>query len=115
MSDRVRRSDGVLRPADFARLLLASNDLVPRKRARDQQADVQGLECKRRILDRLAALDPEPGDVEGVLMRIVEEQGPPLGPARALATTIHEEWRMACSSPQWVELLLQEAVQTGAG
>jgi hypothetical protein len=100
-----------MRPAQFARLLLASGDLLPRKRARDQQADRQGLEMKRAVLDRLADLDPEPTEMESALMRIVEEHGPPHGPVRALASTIHEEWQMACSSPQWVELLLQEATR----
>src|SRR5437868_14781044 len=101
-----------LRPADFARLLLASGDLLPRKRARDQQADLQGLELKRRMLNRLTALDPDPIEIESALMRIVQELGPPHGPARALASTILEEWRMALSSPPWVELLLNEALRT---
>jgi hypothetical protein len=54
--------------------------VLPRQRARDQQADLAGLQLKRRILDRLAALDPEPADLEGALIRIVEEFGEPTGP-----------------------------------
>src|SRR5438445_1204871 len=94
-----------LRPRDLALLLLASGDLRPRKRARDQQADGVGLELKRRILDRLAALDPEPRDIEAALVRIVEEIGRPAGPARAVALVVREEWQAACGSPEWVAQL----------
>src|SRR5262249_46373002 len=74
-----------LRPRDLALLLLASGDLLPRQRARDQQADLAGLRLKRTVLDRLMALDPEPEDLEAALVRIVEEAGPPTGPQRAVA------------------------------
>ena len=75
--------DDLLRPRDLALLLLASGDLLPRKRARDQQADRTGLELKRRMLDRLAALDPEPHELEAALLQIVNEMGPPTGPTTA--------------------------------
>jgi len=100
-----------LRPRDLALLLLASGDLRPRKRARDQQADRVGLELKRRILDRLAALDPEPADIEATLVRIVEEIGPPPGPARAVALVVREEWQVACLSPAWVAQLRAEGCE----
>lgn len=99
-----------LRPRDLALLLLASRDLRPRKRARDQRADVAGLELKRRVLDELAALDPSPADVEAGLLQITEALGPPFGPTRAIATLIFEEWQAACVSPEWVSQLLVEAV-----
>src|SRR5260370_28791604 len=83
-----RPADPALRPRDLALLLLASGDLRPRKRARDQQADRVGLELKRRILERLAAIDPEPADLEAALLGVVEEIGSPTGPARAVATVI---------------------------
>src|SRR5262249_53852550 len=69
-----------LRPRDFALLLLASGDLAPRQRARDQQADRAGLELKRQVLDSLAARDPEADDLEAALLAIVEDLGPPTGP-----------------------------------
>jgi hypothetical protein len=109
-----RANGSPLRPRDFALLLLASGDLRPRKRARDQQADQAGLELKRRVLDRLAALDPEPGDLEAALVRIVEEIGPPTGPSRAIAATVRDEWQAACSAPEWVEHLLGEAMRESA-
>jgi hypothetical protein len=99
-----------LRPRDFALLLLASRDLRPRQRARDQRADTAGLELKRRILEQLADQDPEPAEIETVLFHCIEQLGPPFGPTRALAALIHEEWQAACVSPDWVAQLLAEAL-----
>lgn len=104
-----------LRPRDLALLLLASGDLLPRQRARDQQADRAGMDLKRRVLDRLAALDPEPAHLESALAQVVEEMGPPTGPTRAIARTVLEEWQAACVSPEWVAHLLAEAVRQGKG
>jgi hypothetical protein len=108
-------ANDTLRPRDLALLLLASSDLLPRQRARDQQADIAGLAIKRRVLDRLAAIDPEPDEVECALVRIVDEFGPPTGPTRAIAASIHEEWQAACASPEWVAHLLSEATHERKG
>src|SRR2546427_2136674 len=59
-----------LRPRALALLLLASGDLLPRRRARDQQADVAGMQLKRDLLTRLAVLDPEPDQLEAALVHI---------------------------------------------
>ena len=99
-----------LRPRDLALLLLASRDLRPRQRARDQRADVAGLDLKRRVLERIAALDPEPPRIEETLLAIIDEIGPPFGPTRAIAGLVHEEWQSACASPDWVAQLIEEAV-----
>jgi hypothetical protein len=104
----------VLRPRDLALLLLASGDLRPRQRARDQQADRAGLDLKRQLLDRLAALDPEPDALEAALAGVVEELGPPTGPTRALALAFREEWQAAVGSPDWVAQLLEEALRESA-
>ncbi len=103
-------SPSVLRPRDLALLLLASGDLRPRKRARDQQADRAGLEIKRRILEQVVAIDPEPEALEAVLIKMVDEMGPPSGPIRSVAAVVRDEWQMACSAPEWVSQLLSEAV-----
>ena len=100
----------LLRPRDLALLLLASRDLRPRKRARDQQADLAGLELKRRVLEEVAAIDPEPDELEASLLQVVAELGEPSGPARAIATIVRDEWQMSCVSPEWVAQLLAEAV-----
>jgi hypothetical protein len=103
----------LLRPRDLALLLLASGDLLPRKRARDQQADRAGLDLKRCVLEGVAARDPEPADLEPVLLEIVEEMGPPTGPTRAIALGVLEEWRTAVATPEWVAHLLAEALASG--
>jgi hypothetical protein len=104
-------SDEPLRPRDLALLLLASGDLWPRQRARDQQADRAGLQLERTLLEQLAALDPEPEDLETALAGIVHDLGPPTGPTRAVAATIRDEWRAAQASPEWVSYLLDEALR----
>jgi len=104
-----------LRPRDLALLLLASGDLLPRQRARDQQADAAGLQLKRNLLTRVAALDPEPGELEATLLQIVEAMDPPAGPARAIAAAFRDEWQAACISPEWIAQLLGEALQNRRG
>jgi hypothetical protein len=98
-----------LRPRDLALLLLASRDLRPRIRARDQQADRAGLELKGRVLDSLARIDPEPDELSAALARIVEEIGPPTGPTRAVALSFHEDWHAGLAAPEWIAHLLDEA------
>ena len=100
-----------IRPKDLALFLLASGETLPRKRARDQQADIAGLELKRRALDILVAIDPDPEELEGALARIVEMLGPPYGPARAICTTIRDDWEAAALAPEFGEWLLDEALR----
>ena len=99
------------RPKDMALLLLASGDLLPRQRARDQQADITGNSLKSRILNALVRLDPEPDQVEATLEQIITLLGPPTGPTRAIAVGVLEEWQAACASPEFVEWLLAQAIQ----
>lgn len=99
-----------LRPRDLAFLLLASGDLRPRQRARDQMADLAGMEIKRRILEGLVEADPEPDELESTLMKMVDEIGPPFGPTRAVAASVRDEWQTSCTAPEWISQLLSEAV-----
>jgi hypothetical protein len=103
-------SEGPLRPRDFALLLLASGELAPRQRARDQQADRAGLALKRRVLEALAQRDPEPEDMEAALLAVVEDLGPPTGPTRGVALALFEDWRSAAAAPGLVEHLLGQAI-----
>ena len=100
----------ILRPRDLALLFLASGDLRPRQRARDQQADIAGLEIKRRILHELADLDPDPEELDTALINIVDKFGPPFGPTRAVAAIVRDEWQIACTAPEWIAQLLSEAI-----
>src|SRR5207244_7604871 len=102
-----------LRPRALAVLMLASRDLLPRQRARDQQADLAGMQLKGELLAWVVAVDPDPNDLETALVKIVNEMGGPSGPARAIAATFQEEWQAACASPEWVAQMLGEAMQRG--
>ena len=102
---------GDMRPSDLALFLLASGENQPRKRARDQQADIAGLELKRQILDLLIAADPEPADLDAALMQIVIQLGPPNGPTRAICGSIREEWEDAMLVPGFTEWLIEQALR----
>jgi hypothetical protein len=99
-----------MRPRDIAVFLLASGETLPRKRARDQQADIAGLELKRRVLTLLVAIDPEPEELEPALLQIVEEIGPPYGPTRAICAIVRDDWEAAASTPEFRDWLMDEAL-----
>src|SRR5262245_38834181 len=104
-----------MRPRDFALLLLTSGDLMPRDRLRNQTADAIGLELKRRLLQALADLDPEPAKLEETLASLIDELGPPTGPVRALAVSFREEWQALPANPEWIEHLQSETARRGEG
>jgi hypothetical protein len=104
-------ADQPLRPGDFARVLLASSGDPPRARARDQQADMIGEAIKRRVLNRLVALDPEPESLEATLLTIIQELGEPSGSTRAVCTAIADEWEMARQSPGFWGYLIGQAMR----
>jgi len=103
------------RPRDLALLLLAMGGGPPRQRARDQQADLAGMDLYRRVLDRLASLDPEPADCEATLAQIVQEFGEPTGPTRGVCLRIRQEWEEARESPTFWSWLIAEALEAGHG
>jgi len=109
-SDETKSPEHSLRPGDFARVLLAAGGDPPRARARDQQADMLGEAIKRRILNRLVMLDPEPDGLEVALLAIIEELGEPSGSNRAVCTTILQEWEMTRLSPAFWPFLLGQAM-----
>ena len=101
------------RPRDLALLLLAIEGGPPRQRARDQQADLAGLELHRRVLDRLASLDPEPEECEATLAQIVVEFGEPTGPTRGVCLRVKQEWEECLASPLAWSWFLSEALGSG--
>jgi hypothetical protein len=92
-------------------MLLAASDAPARARARDQQADLLGEALRRRVLNRLVALDPEPEALESALMTIVAEIGEPTGSTRAICTTIRQEWQMARLSPALLPFLIGQGMR----
>jgi hypothetical protein len=105
-------SPAALSPKDLALLLLASGDLRPRQRARDQQADLAGLALKRKLLLAVVARDPEPDALEAALAEIVALLGEPAGPARAIASSFLDDWQ-AAQAPAFVAWLLEQALVEG--
>ena len=108
-------NDAPLRPKDLADLLLASGDLLPRQRARDQQADRAGMSLKQDVLSRLSALDPDPDELDAALAAIVDAIGDPTGPTRGVCMSVRYDWDAACQSPEFVGWLLEEALQHSQG
>jgi hypothetical protein len=106
-------TDQTMRPRDLALLLLSSEELRPRRRKRSQSADVAGMDLKRRLLERIVALDPEPAALEASLARMVEEFGPPTGPFRTLAIGFRDDWLALAFNPHWIEQLREEAARQG--
>ena len=100
-----------MRPRDLALLLLASEELRPRKRLRSQYPDNLGMELKRSLLQRVADLDPEADELEPTLARLIDELGPAPGPIRALAVGFRDDWRGLEANPEWLEQLREEAAR----
>jgi hypothetical protein len=100
-----------MRPRDFALLLLNSGELLPRQRLRSQTPDALGLELKRRLLQSVAALDPEPKDLDQALERLVNEGNAPSGSLRALALSFRDEWQALPANPEWIEYLQSESAR----
>jgi hypothetical protein len=101
----------LVRPGDFARILLAASGSPPRARARDQQADLAGEALRQRVLNRLIVLDPDPEDLEPALLAISMEFGEAAGPTRGVCTAIHQEWQMARIQPDYWTFLVSQAMQ----
>jgi hypothetical protein len=103
--------DDELRPADWARFLLAASGLPPRDRARDQQADLLGEDLRRQILGRVVDLDPRADAFEAALMEIVADSAQADGPIRGVALTVLQEWEQIARSPALRSFLLREALE----
>jgi hypothetical protein len=102
-----------MRPRDLALLLLASEELRPRKRLRSQYPDNLGMELKRTLLRRVADLDPESDELESILARLIDELAPAPGPIRALAVGFRDDWRGLEANPEWLAQLREEAAREG--
>ncbi|GAC1474191.1 MAG: hypothetical protein NVSMB9_24090 [Isosphaeraceae bacterium] len=99
------------RPRDLALLLLAGGTDPPRARARDQQADRAGSKLLHRVLERLAAMDPDPEALEASLTSIVHEFGEPTGATRGICLQFLEEWGPIQMAPEAWSWFVAQAVE----
>ena len=109
-----------LRPADVCRALLAALDSADgrrRKRKRDQTADAFGLGIKRELLQQAVEDDPPPEAFEAWLIDYPTRGGAAEreGPARAMARTVFEEWRLAHTLGEFRHWLEDGAPSDDAG
>ena len=104
-----------MRPRDLALLQLESEDVRPRERARDQMPDRIGLKLKQQLLRKLADLDPEPGELDAALARLIDELGPPTGPVRALALSFRDDWQYLQAHPESIGPLFDQAQRPDEG
>jgi hypothetical protein len=93
-------SGELLRPSDWAKLVLASGDCLPRQRARDQQADLAGAEMRLQVLKGIVELDPDPPALEAALHKIVHELDAPSGPLRAIAVSLRDDFQATATTPE---------------
>lgn len=74
-----------------------------RRRKRDTTPDATGLAIKRWLLEDAVRCDPDAGRFEAWLLERSTSaalEGPP-GARLAMARSLLEEWRLACTSPEF--------------
>lgn len=96
-----------LEPREVCAALLAALDATEgrrRKRKRDTTADSIGLEIKRELLERAVREQPAGDAFEGWLIEQCQSlgaEGYGIGPVRAMAKDILDEWRFALAAPSF--------------
>jgi len=101
-----------MRPRDLAVLLLSSEELRPRKRLRSQHPDITGMELKRRLLEAVADVDPDPESLDAALAGLIDQLGSPPGPIRELALGFRDDWLGLASNPHWLKQLEEEGARS---
>ena len=107
---------GQLRPAEFARRLLATlaaSEGRRKRRKRDTTPDAIGLGIKHELLEGTIADDPEPNDFEGWLLEKALS-APASGPVRALCGEIFDEYRFAAADTGFGHWLAEGAPSADA-
>lgn len=100
MKAAMNGANGVSRPSDVCRALLAALDASEgrrRQRKRDQTPDAIGLAVKRDLLQRAVEEDPRAEAFEEWLLNypLTCKAAELEGPAFAMARAVFEEWRLA--------------------
>ena len=101
-----------LRPARLcAELLhaLEASEGRRKRRVRNTTPDAIGLGIKRELLEQVVRDDPEPADFEAWLAERCLEAGVADGPVRAMALSVWDEWRLACTTSEFRQWLADGA------
>jgi molybdopterin converting factor small subunit len=101
-----------IRPAEVCRALLMALEAADgrrKSRKRDQTADTIGIAVKRALLSRAVDEDPDPNSFEEWLLQYPSTcaEHALIGPARAMARAVYDEWKLAQTLPEfrsWLEL-----------
>lgn len=104
--------DTTLRPATVCRQLLAAlgaSDGRRRRRKRTTTPDAIGMAIKHELLAGAVEDDPAPEEFEGWLLARCLDAGEATGPWRAMAREVHDEWLVACQSPDFRQWLAEGA------
>ena len=97
-----------MRPRDFSLLAMSIESRMPRKLRKKREAHDQVQDLKLKFLDRVVALDPEPSEMERVLLEAAFEE-PLDGPARGMVTDILLDWQMVRTSPRAALWMVEQA------
>jgi hypothetical protein len=111
--------DSRVRPLAVCKALLAALEAAEgrrRSRKRDQTPDAFGLAIKRALLERAVREDPPPERFEQWLLDYPATCASPelVGPARAMARAVFEDWQLAHVSPEFRQWLADGAPSADA-
>lgn len=96
---------------------LDASDGRRKKRKRDTTPDSIGMTIKRRLLEGAVRDAPAPDDFEPWLMQMCETLGAEgfgIGPVRAMAKDVLDEWKFALAAPSFREWLASGAPSADA-
>ena len=95
-----------LRPAEFCALEQALVSGMAMRKKRNVKMDA-AQELKLRLLEHVAAADPDPAHFSSALAEaiIAVTNGPATGPAQAVASDLQMDWDLAQASPGFVTWL----------
>ena len=97
------------RPRDYALMRLAAAGGPPRKRARDQQADLVGASLEHAVLEHVAASDPVWDELDAALV----EASAALPGSRGVALLLRDEWLASRHDEASWSALVAEALEVG--
>ncbi len=81
---------------------------MPWKLRKKREAHHEAQELKLKLLDRVIALDPEPEELERILLEAAPEE-PVDGPARGIVSDVLLDWEMVRANPRTALWMVEQA------